>query len=112
MQPSDPMDPQDLQEVRKIIEKSTSKVSLRDLEGKLKELQRRLADEEEARHRAEAQLGTADVTSSARAEELERRVSDAEELAAAAGRKIADLERQRHEREREADTLRRRLEEA
>src|SRR5207244_949395 len=29
-----------------------------------------------------------------------------------AGRKIADLERQRHEREREADTLRRRLEEA
>src|SRR5260370_1126803 len=32
--PNQPMDPQDLQEVRKIIEKSTSKVSLRDLEKK------------------------------------------------------------------------------
>src|SRR5437867_3521111 len=34
MDPTDAMDPQDLQEVRKIIEKSTSKVSLRDLEKK------------------------------------------------------------------------------
>jgi chromosome segregation ATPase len=201
--PNEPMDPQDLQEVRKIIEKSTSKVSLRDLEkkgfrkvkvlrsndidelirravhavvaregvgdsadnerlvekakeelkqlmaqaqageqeraelaeekeelelqlrelrakaaarvdleGKLKELQRRLADEEERRHRAEAQLGTADVTAAARTEELERRADEAEELAAAAGRKIADIDRQRQERERELDGMRRRLEEA
>lgn len=83
-----------------------------DLEGKLKELQRRLADEEEARHRAEAQLGTVDVAASSRAEDLERRLSEAEELAAAAGRKIADLERLRHERERDAEALRRRVEDA
>jgi DNA repair exonuclease SbcCD ATPase subunit len=83
-----------------------------DLEGKLKELQRRLADEEDARRRAEAQLGTADVASKSRIEELERRADEAEDLAAAAGRKLADLERQRQDREREMAGLRRRLEEA
>lgn len=83
-----------------------------DLEEKYKELQRRLADAEDARRRAEADAQSFDIGAAARAEELEQRARDAEAQAAAAQRRLAELERRQQDREREVETLRARLNEA
>jgi regulator of replication initiation timing len=84
------------------------------LQEVVKELQRRLADEQEARKRAEAAGGEARVSAAARLEEAERRAHDAELRARSADAARGELEQLQQKvapMREEVDTLRARVKE-
>jgi len=82
-----------------------------DLEGKMKELQRRLADEEDARRAAEQRAGSVDVGAISRAEAAERRVAELERRLGDADRRVQEAARTaegwKEEAERGRDAARR-----